>query len=163
MAPISDTWTKGPAHRSCSYTARRVNCRAWEGQREAVAQRYRFIAPTQRYFGTGRWPDDGARFSMETHVDDLVALVAKLDAGPVHVVGWSYGGGIALALIARQPEWVSRTSLGIQRSAPRGPGGTTAALTRSCKTSSGRNADTVTLGRSTALLIWRSTATLQMT
>jgi len=82
------------------------DCRAWEGQREVVAQRYRFIAPTQLYFGTGRWQDDGARFSMGTHVDDLAALIAKLDAGPVHVVGWSYGGGIALALVARQPEWV---------------------------------------------------------
>lgn len=82
------------------------DCRAWEGQREAVAQRYRFIAPTQRYFGTGPWPDDGARFSMGTHVDDLAALIAKLDAGPVHVVGWSYGGGIALALVTSHPEWV---------------------------------------------------------
>ena len=50
----------------------------------------------------GRWGEvfDG------THVDDLAAFIAKLDAGPVHVVGWSYGGGIALALVAHQPEWV---------------------------------------------------------
>jgi hypothetical protein len=56
--------------------------RAWEGQREAVAERYRFIAPTQRYFGTGPWPDDGAGFSMATHADDLAAFVRQLRAGP---------------------------------------------------------------------------------
>ena len=33
--------------------------RAWEGQREAVAKHYRYIALTQRYFGTAPWPDGG--------------------------------------------------------------------------------------------------------
>lgn len=30
---------------------------AWEPQREAIARHYRFIAYTQRYFGTAPWPD----------------------------------------------------------------------------------------------------------
>src|SRR5678816_4002334 len=37
--------------------------RAWEAQREAVAQRHRYIALTQRYFGTAPWPDSGEKFS----------------------------------------------------------------------------------------------------
>src|SRR6266705_1609467 len=33
--------------------------RTWEPVREVVAKNYRFIAYTQRYFGTQPWPDDG--------------------------------------------------------------------------------------------------------
>jgi pimeloyl-ACP methyl ester carboxylesterase len=80
--------------------------RAWEGQRAAVAERYRFIAPTQRYCGTGPWPDDGAGFSMATHAADLAAFIRQLRGGPVHVVGWSYGGAIGILLAVQHPEWV---------------------------------------------------------
>src|SRR5215813_10052232 len=80
--------------------------RSWEGQREAVAENYRFIALTQRYFGTGPWPDDGAGFSMTTHADDLAAFIRQLGRGPAHVVGWSYGGGIAIVLAVHHAEWV---------------------------------------------------------
>jgi hypothetical protein len=45
--------------------------RVWEPIREEVAKRYRFIAYTQRYFGTDPWPDDGKNFNVATHVDDL--------------------------------------------------------------------------------------------
>lgn len=80
--------------------------RCWEGQREAVAERYRFIAPTQRYFGTGPWPDAGAEFSMATHARDLAAFIRQLNGGPAHVVGWSYGGAIGIVLAVHHPEWV---------------------------------------------------------
>jgi pimeloyl-ACP methyl ester carboxylesterase len=77
--------------------------RAWEGQREAVARQYRYVALTQRYFGTAAWPDKGEHYSLATHVDDLAAFIRELKAGPVHVVGWSYGGAIALTLAVQQP------------------------------------------------------------
>ena len=80
--------------------------RFWEGQCQAVVERYRFIALTLRYFGTGPWPDDGAEFSMATHAGDLAAFVRQLGGGPVHVVGWSYGGAIGILLAVHHPEWV---------------------------------------------------------
>jgi pimeloyl-ACP methyl ester carboxylesterase len=80
--------------------------RSWEGQREAVAESYRFIAPTQRYCGSGPWPDDGAGFSMTTHADDLAAFLRQLGGGPAHVVGWSYGGAIAIVVAVHDPEWI---------------------------------------------------------
>jgi pimeloyl-ACP methyl ester carboxylesterase len=81
--------------------------RAWEPQREAFAQHYRYIALTQRYFGAAVWTDNGEKFSLATHVDDLAAFIGALNSGPVHLVGWSYGGGIALALTVQHPELVS--------------------------------------------------------
>jgi pimeloyl-ACP methyl ester carboxylesterase len=78
--------------------------RTWEGQREAVASRYRYVALSQRYFGTAPWPDSGEKYSVATHVDDLAAFIRELKAGPIHLVGWSYGGTIALTLAVRHPE-----------------------------------------------------------
>jgi pimeloyl-ACP methyl ester carboxylesterase len=80
--------------------------RVWDGQREAVATHNRFIALTMRYFGTEPWPDEGAKYSMKTHSDDLVAFLQHLDAGPVDLVGWSYSGPIALLVTVQHPELV---------------------------------------------------------
>ena len=57
---------------------------------------------TQRYYGSAPWPDDGRNFSFATHADDLARLIEKLNAGPAHLVGWSYGGGVA-TLAALKP------------------------------------------------------------
>ena len=61
--------------------------RAWERVREEIAKRYRFIAYTQRYFGTEPWPDEGKNFSIATHANDLAKFITSLNAGPVHLVG----------------------------------------------------------------------------
>lgn len=80
--------------------------RAWDFAREAVARRYLFIAPTQRYFGTAPWPDKGERFSVAQHADDLAVFIRQLGLGPVHTVGWSYGGTVQFELAARHPDLV---------------------------------------------------------
>ncbi|GJH28915.1 alpha/beta fold hydrolase [Caballeronia novacaledonica] len=80
--------------------------RAWDATRDAVAAHYRVIAPSNRYFGSASWPDDGARFSMQTHADDLAAFIRALNAGPVNLVGWSYGADICLVVAVQHPELV---------------------------------------------------------
>ena len=56
-------------------------CSQWFAQKD-----YRFVAYTQRYYGTSAWPDNGANFNRETHVNDLLNVIAALDAGPVHLL-----------------------------------------------------------------------------
>lgn len=80
--------------------------RIWEPQRETVAARYRFIAIHQRYFGTAPWPDNGSQFSQATHVADLAAFIRELNAGPVHLVGRSYGATIALTTAVLYPQLI---------------------------------------------------------
>ena len=80
--------------------------RAWEPVREEVAKKYRFIAYTQRYFGTEPWPDEGKNFSIATHADDLGKFITSLNAGPVHLVGWSHGGLVAVTSALSDPSLV---------------------------------------------------------
>ena len=80
--------------------------RAWEAQREVVANRYRYVAYTQRSFGTDSWPESGAQYSETIHAEDLVAFIRQLKAGPVYVVGRSYGAIIAMRMALQHPELV---------------------------------------------------------
>jgi pimeloyl-ACP methyl ester carboxylesterase len=80
--------------------------RAWEPVRDEIARKYRFIALTQRYFGTGTWKDDGKEFSVATFADDLAKFITSLDAGPVHLVGWSLGGQVATTAAVNNPSLV---------------------------------------------------------
>jgi pimeloyl-ACP methyl ester carboxylesterase len=50
-------------------------------------------------------PPDG-RGTRRVHEDDLIALVERLDTGPVHLVGNSFGGSIVLGVAARRPDLV---------------------------------------------------------
>jgi len=80
--------------------------RLWEPQRAAVSRAYRFIALDQRYFGIAPWPDDGEHYSQQSQVDDLAAFIRGLDAGPVHLVGWSLSGSVTLRMVAHHPALV---------------------------------------------------------
>ncbi len=59
-----------------------TDSRTWDQQREAVAAHHHFIALNQRYYGTDPWPDDGSKFSMATHVEDLTSFLKELNLGP---------------------------------------------------------------------------------
>lgn len=85
--------------------------RAWEPVREVIAERYRFIAYDQRYFGTRPWPDEGKNVSIATHADDLAKFITSLNAGPVHLVGWSHGGLVALSAALGDPSLVRSLTL----------------------------------------------------
>ena len=83
-----------------------LDLRSWEPVREEIAKRYRFIAYTQRYFGTEPWPDEGKNFSIATHADDLAKFITSLNAGPVHLVGWSHGGLVSVTAALSDPSLV---------------------------------------------------------
>jgi len=103
--------------------------RYWEPQRAAIAERHRFVAYSLRYHEPNRWQDDGAQYSVQTHVDDLAAFIQSLNAGPVHLVGHSYGGDVAIRVALSHPELVKTLTLvepGIWTLAVESPEGKTA-------------------------------------
>ncbi|WLB58014.1 alpha/beta fold hydrolase [Bradyrhizobium japonicum] len=77
--------------------------RTWDMIRDGIASKYRFIAYTQRYCETRPWNDDGKLFSTATHANDLAKFIESLNAGPVDVVGWSYGGAVAATAPVQNP------------------------------------------------------------
>lgn len=83
-----------------------MDLRYWEPQQHAIAARYRFIAYTLRYHGTAPWPDNGEHYSVATHTADLAAFVRQLNAGPVHLVGLSRGGRLAILVALQHPDLV---------------------------------------------------------
>jgi pimeloyl-ACP methyl ester carboxylesterase len=80
--------------------------RVWEPVRDEIAKKYRFIGLTQRYFGTSPWNDDGKEFSVATFADDLAKFITSLNAGSVHLVGWSFGGHVAITAAVKNPSLV---------------------------------------------------------
>jgi pimeloyl-ACP methyl ester carboxylesterase len=88
-----------------------LDLRFWEPQRQAMTQPYRFIAYNRRYHGPAAWPDAGTDYSAATHAADLAAFLRQLQAGPVHLVGHSYGGLLATLVAIEHPELLRSVTL----------------------------------------------------
>lgn len=82
----------------------------WRRLGDALGSGYELVAPS--FYGcgeTGPWPGERA-FSLEAEAGRIVAIVDRLGA-PVHLVGHSYGGGVALEVARARPDAVASLSL----------------------------------------------------
>ena len=75
--------------------------RYWEPQRERFAAAYRFVAYSQRLHGSQR---SGAErvLDADAHARDLADVMRGLNAGPVHLVGFSRATALYVTLAERQ-------------------------------------------------------------
>jgi pimeloyl-ACP methyl ester carboxylesterase len=67
------------------------------------------VRPDLRGHGSSEAPASGYRY--EDHVADLAALIGHIGVGPVHLVGHSLGGGIALLYALENPSRVRSLAL----------------------------------------------------
>lgn len=70
---------------------------------EGFSQQYCTIAPDLRGYGRSRASAD---FTMTAHLDDIEALLDRLEVDRFLVLGWSLGGILALELALRHPHRV---------------------------------------------------------
>ncbi len=78
--------------------------RVWNRYRDIIASKHRFVAYDQRYFGQSIPTDKNAAFSADARASDLIGLVEALEAGPVSVVSWSYGGDVVARAAIERPD-----------------------------------------------------------
>lgn len=76
---------------------------------------HRLIVPSLRYHWPNPWPasDEEAYrcYTVETHAQDVAALIERLGIAPVDLVGHSYGGNVAAVLARSRPDLVRRLVL----------------------------------------------------
>jgi pimeloyl-ACP methyl ester carboxylesterase len=78
----------------------------WEGQRKALADRYRVISWDMRGHGQTDSPDDPTQYSADLTVADMRGLLEHLGVDRAVVGGLSLGGYVSLAFYLAHPEMV---------------------------------------------------------
>ena len=80
------------------------NAGSYRHQLSALAEAgYRAISLTLRGYEPSSIPADGD-YTMETISTDILAVIDKLDIGPVHLVGHDWGAAVAYVAVAAAPE-----------------------------------------------------------
>lgn len=82
----------------------------WRLTLGALSLRHRVLAPDMVGFGYTERPP-GVRYDMEQWVAHILGFMDALGIAQAHVVGNSFGGGLALALAIRAPQRVRRLVL----------------------------------------------------
>ncbi len=95
----------------------------WQETMLALPAEYRPLAVDLRGFGdTEPAPVDATR-GVRDYADDVAGVVDALELGPVHLVGWSMGGGVVMQMLRDRPA-VARTVTLVAPVSPYGYGGT---------------------------------------
>ena len=81
----------------------------WHDVAPGLTAAGRVLALDLRGYGDSQWADGG--YSTDGHADDVEAVLEALGAEEADLVGFSWGGLVALAIAARRPELVRRLAM----------------------------------------------------
>ena len=88
-------------------------------QVEALADRYRCVRIDFRGQGRSAVPRSG--YDMDSLLGDVLAVIEKLQLGPVHLVGLSMGGFVGMRLASRRPDLTRSLTLIGSAAGPESP------------------------------------------
>ena len=87
--------------------------RVWETQLDTFALDHRVIALSRRYaYPNDQSLNDLNDYSIPAHAKDLVRFLEKIEVGPVHLVGHSYGAFTSLMASLARPDLIKSLTLG---------------------------------------------------
>lgn len=82
----------------------------WKAMCQALGDRFQCITPDQWSCGrSDPWPGQG-RFSLASEAAPIVEIIDRIGV-PVHLVGHSYGGGVALRVARERPGMIRSLTL----------------------------------------------------
>lgn len=84
--------------------------RVWYPVLGPLSRRYRVITPSLRRFFPEHWDGKGDGFTIDQHVDDVIAFLEAL-GGKVDLLGHSRGGHIGFRVAQRRPDLLRRLIL----------------------------------------------------
>lgn len=103
-------WAAGPApvvfHHGIG-TDRHV----WTDWLPSIVTRHKVLRFDTRGYGASAVPPESHRWTLESSLADLMEIVALAGEGPVHLVGESFGGTVALLAAIRHPARVASVTI----------------------------------------------------
>ncbi|MEN0084497.1 MAG: alpha/beta hydrolase [Leifsonia sp.] len=97
----------------------------WQPLMLSLPAGVRAVAVDLRGFGDSETLPVDATRGVRDFSDDVAAVADELGLGPVHIVGWSLGGGVVMQLLLDRPDLVASLTL-VSTVSPYGFGGTAA-------------------------------------
>ena len=85
--------------------------RNWSAVLGPLSTRHRVISVSLRHFFPEHWDGSGDSYSLAQHVDDVIAFIEQLDAGPVDLMGHSRGGHVSFRVAQRRPDLLRKLIL----------------------------------------------------
>ena len=85
--------------------------RIWGSVIGPLSAKHRVIAVSLRHFFPERWDGEGTTYSIAQHVDDVIAFIAKLNIGPVDLMGHSRGGHVSFRVAQRRGDLLRKLIL----------------------------------------------------
>lgn len=82
----------------------------WRLNMPALSENFRVIAPDMVGFGYTERPE-GYKYTMDNWVKHIIGLMDALEIKKAHIVGNSFGGGLAIAAAIKHPERIDRMIL----------------------------------------------------
>lgn len=85
--------------------------RIWSPVLGPLSKRHRVVAVSLRHCFPEAWNGEGDDYSIDQHIEDVIAFIDKLDGKPVDLMGHSRGGHVSFRVAQKRPDLLRKLIL----------------------------------------------------